>query len=597
MCQPVDAIQPLLQPLTTLRGVGPAVADKLARAAGGPRVLDLLFHLPESYIDRRSRPKLSDALPGAIATFEVEVMTVRAPDPGTRQPWKVVVTDGSGFAELAFWERQLPAQAARGRHVIVSGKVEQFGDRIQIATPRIVTPERGSDLPGIEPVWGLTAGLFPSQVRAALRQAIALVPALPEWHGEALMRREGWPGFRDALLAVHLPTEPPGDLPRARLAYDELLAHQVAMVWARNRGRARPGRAVRGDGRHRAEALRRFGHAPTPSQHRALAEIDADLHAPRRMLRLLQGDVGSGKTLVALLAMLNAAEAGGQAALMAPTEVLAFQHHRVLSRLSPVPVGLLTGSVKGVERRRVLGGLANGRLPLVVGTHALFQEAVEYHALVLAVIDEQHRFGVEQRLTLSKKGGRADVLVMTATPIPRSLLLLQYNEMEVSRLTEKPAGRQPIRTTIHSVAKMDRVLKGIGRQLDRGRRVYWVCPDGERERAARTSPPPRPGIAALRERFRTRTSGLAHGQQERLVARPRPRRVRLRRGAPAGRHHRDRGRRGRARGQHHGDRTRRALRPGPTAPAPRPRRPGCRPELLPAAARNDGLTTTPCASA
>ena len=309
-----------------------------------------------------------------------------------------------------------------------------------------------------------------------MREAIALVPNLPEWHDPALLRREGWPGFREALRAMHLPAEPPGDAPRARLAYDELLAHQVAMAWTRTRIRLRGGNPIMGDGSLRTVALKRFGHTPTPSQDRALAEIDADLAAPRRMLRLLQGDVGSGKTLVALLAMLRAAEAGRQAALMAPTEVLARQHHRVLGRLSPVPVGLLTGSVKGIDRRRVLNGLASGRLQLVVGTHALFQDAVEYRDLALAVIDEQHRFGVAQRMTLGRKGMRTDVLVMTATPIPRTLLLTQWGEMEVSRLTEKPAGRQPIRTTIHSLATMADVEDGIARALTRGERIYWVCP-------------------------------------------------------------------------------------------------------------------------
>ncbi len=263
---------------------------------------------------------------------------------------------------------------------------------------------------------------------------------------------------------------------RRRLAYDELLAGQVALALVRRRVRERPGRALTGDGTLRAQALAAFGHRPTPSQATALAEIDADLAAPRRMLRLLQGDVGSGKTLVALLAMLRAVEAGAQAALMAPTEVLAQQHLRTLERLAPVPVVLLTGSVKGAARTRILAGLADGSIPLVVGTHALFQEKVEYRDLALAVIDEQHRFGVDQRLLMGRKGAATDVLVMTATPIPRTLLLTQWGEMQVSRLTEKPAGRRPVRTTLHSLATMPDVVDAVARALDGGARVYWVCP-------------------------------------------------------------------------------------------------------------------------
>ena len=303
--------------------------------------------------------------------------------------------------------------------------------------------------------------------------------------------------------------------PRRRLAYDELLAHQVALAWMRQRERTRPGRALVGDGRLRAETLQRFGFVPTPSQEQALAEIDRDLAAPRRMMRLLQGDVGSGKTLVALLAMLRAVEAGHQAALMAPTEVLAKQHARTLQRLSPVPVELLTGSVKGVARRNALIGIANGRVKLVVGTHALFQGAVQYHDLALAVIDEQHRFGVDQRLLLGSKGERTDILVMTATPIPRTLLLTQWGEMEISRLTGKPAGRQPIRTTLHSLAGLADIVDGIGRALERGERVYWVCPMvSESELTDLAAAEAR--FAVLQERFGA-VVGLAHGQQDPAV--------------------------------------------------------------------------------
>ena len=504
-------VQQLLQPITTLHGVGPATAEKLARVAGGPRVLDLLFHMPEGYIDRRNRPTVKTAQPGTVATLEIEVVGTETPGIKGR-PWRVVCKDDTGFMELVYFARP-PHVFTPGQRLIVSGKLDRFGDRLTLNKPEhVLTTDRASLLPGIDPVWPLTAGLFPSQVRSALRQGLALIPDMPEWHDAALMRRENWPGFRDALHAVHVPTEMPGDLPRARLAYDELLAHQIAMAWTRTRNRQRPGRAIAGTGELRDQALRRFGHTPTASQVMALAEIDNDLAAPRRMLRLLQGDVGSGKTLVALMAMLRVAEAGQQAALMAPTEVLAKQHHRTLSKLSPIPVGVLTGSIKGIDRRRVLSGLENGRLQLVVGTHALFQDAVVYKNLALAVIDEQHRFGVEQRMTLGAKGDRTDVLVMTATPIPRTLLLTQWGEMEISRLTEKPVGRLPIRTTIHSLSTLDDIIAGIGRALHRHERVYWVCPMvSESELTDLAAAEAR--YVSLAERFGD-VVGLAHGQQE-----------------------------------------------------------------------------------
>jgi ATP-dependent DNA helicase RecG len=509
---PADLLAPLQAPLMSLRGVGESVANLLTRVAGGTRVLDLLFHLPESFVDRRHRPTIKAAVPGQVATLEVEVVRHEAPAK-PRQPWRVVVTDGTGFAELVFFKPARAQSLAAGTKVLVSGKLDRFGDRLTMPHPDFLAPaDHPERIPALEPVWPLTAGLFPGQVRGAMIQALARIPALPEWHEPTLMRREKWPGFAEALTALHAPLVHPGPEIRARLAYDELLAHQVAISWMRSRDRARPGRALAGDGALREKALARFGHALTGSQTEVLREIDADLAAPCRMLRLLQGDVGSGKTLVAVMAMLRAVEGGAQAALMAPTEVLARQHHRTLTKICPVPVALLTGSVKGVARRNTLLGLHTGRIPLVVGTHALFQEGVEYRDLALAVIDEQHRFGVDQRLSLGGKGETTDVLVMTATPIPRTLLLTQWGEMAVSRLRDKPEGREKIRTTLHSLSTVEDVIGGIARALDRGDQVFWVCPMvTESELIDLAAAEER--YKVLRERFGNRV-GLAHGQQE-----------------------------------------------------------------------------------
>ena len=517
-----DPAAALLAPLASLPGVGAATARLLERVAGGPRVLDLLFHLPESYVDRSGRTSLREAgRPAERGVATVAITVVRhEPPANSRQPWRVVVQDETGFGEVAFFSAARLARMPVGARLLVSGRAERYGDRLQMSHPDIIVPaDRPELLPAFDPVWPLTAGLFPSQIRSALRAALPLAEGLPEWQDAALLRRERWPGFHAALQALHLPSAPPSPECRARVAYDELLAHQLAMAWMRARERTRPGRALAGDGRLRSVALARFGHPPTEAQVAALAEIDADLAAPRRMLRLLQGDVGSGKTLVAMLAILRCVEAGAQAAMMAPTEVLAKQHHRVLSRLCPVPVGLLTGAVKGVARRNTLLALQAGRLSVVVGTHALFQEAVTYRDLGLAVIDEQHRFGVDQRMMLGAKGSRGgkltDILVMTATPIPRTLLLTQWGEMEVSRLAGKPAGRQPIRTTLHSLTLLPDIIDGIARALDRGEQVFWVCPMVAESMVT--------DLAAAEARFAALRSllpgqapliGLAHGQQE-----------------------------------------------------------------------------------
>ncbi len=511
---PVQApdLSSLFAPLTTLRGVGETVAALIARAAGGGRIIDLLFHLPESYVDRRARGTINAALPGALVTIEATVVRIEAP--GTpRQPTKVSVTDGTGFADLVFFKRFPAAKLAVNARILASGK---FDDRRQMVHPdHIVPADRPEDLPWVEPVWPLTAGLFAWHLRKPMAAVLAMVPDLPEWHDAALLKREAWPSLADALRHVQAPQSPPSDIARRRLAYDELLADQVMLAIARRRVRAREGRQLIGDGALRGRALARFGHAPTPSQFAALAEIDADLAAPRRMTRLLQGDVGSGKTLVAALAMLRAVEAGTQAALMAPTEILAQQHLRTLDRLCPVPVGMLTGSVTGKPRARLLAALADGSLPIVVGTHALISEGVAWKDLGLAVIDEQHRFGVDQRLTLGAKGDTTDVLVMTATPIPRTLLLTQYSEMQVSRLEGKPAGRKPIRTTLHSLATLPDVTDAVARALDRGARVYWVCPlVAESEVSDLAAAEMR--FADLHKRFGGAV-GLAHGRQDAAV--------------------------------------------------------------------------------
>ncbi len=491
--------------------MGATQAGLLKRAVGGGRVVDLLFHLPTGYVDRRERPVLRDAIPGRIVTLTLDIVR-HEPPAAQRQPWRAIGADGTGQLDLVFfrrgpWAQRLPV----GARLLVSGRLELRGGRLSMAHPDHTVPvERAGLLPGIEPVWRLTGGLQPWQILRAMGHAVAMLPDLPEWHDAALLKQRQWPAFGVALRAIQAPVEWPDEAARQRLAYDELLAGQVATLQFRGRERSRPGRALTGDGSLRRAALDAFGHSLTDSQVMALEEIDADLAAPRRMLRLLQGDVGSGKTLVGILAMLRAVEAGGQAALMVPTEILAAQHFRTMTALTGVPAAMLSGSVKGAARKQVLAGLADGSIKLAVGTHALFQRTVKFADLALAVIDEQHRFGVDQRLMLGAKGPLSDLLVMTATPIPRTLLLTQWGEMAVSRLTGKPAGRLPIRTTLHSLAALDGVVAAVGRALEAGARAYWVCPVvAESETSDIAAAEER--FAALRQRF-GELVGLAHGQ-------------------------------------------------------------------------------------
>ncbi len=511
----VEFLSPLRAPITTLPGIGPRLSTLLARLVGGDTIRDVLFHLPVDFVDRRQVTKIREAQPGSVATMRVEVIRHEAPQRKT-QPHRVVIGDETGFAEIVLFHAARLVQFPIGARLLVSGKVELFSDRITMPHPDYVLPiEQEAGFPWIEPVWPLSAGVVPRIMRRAVLGALAQLPAMPEWHDASIMRRRAWPGFNAALQTLQTPEAMPSSNPAARLAYDELLARQIAFAIVRSRRRKRAGRALQGNGLLRAQALLRFGFAPTAAQAKALAEIDADLSAPHQMLRLLQGDVGSGKTLVAVLAMLRAVESGAQAALLAPTEILAKQHYLTLQKLSPVPVALLTGSIKGKARTAILKGLADGTISMVIGTHALFQKHVEFHNLALAVIDEQHRFGVDQRLQLGAKGDATDLLVMTATPIPRTLLLTHWGEMDISRITEKPAGRKPIRTTMHKLSELQKTIDAIARAIATGARVYWVCPlVQESEVLDITATEIR--FAELQKRFGADVT-LAHGQQDAAI--------------------------------------------------------------------------------
>ena len=491
-----DLLNPLFQPLTSLPGVGPRTAPKLEKlvgpggeAARGAVVLDLLFHIPTGLIDRSLETVIDLAPEGTIVTLRVHVDRHRPTPPQSRAPYRITVHDDSGELTVTYFRADkgwLEKLYPVGETVLVSGRVERFNGAPQMSHPDHVVPEAEADrLPRLEPVYPMTEGIGGRLIGRLAEAALSHLPTLPEWLDEAHLRREGWPSFAEALRSLHKPeaAETNDDQPSpalTRLAYDELLANQLALALVRRQLKgvvSRP-RLPTGSiaGRLRAALPFRL----TVSQEAAIADAVADLSAPSRMVRLIQGDVGSGKTMVALFAAAAAVEAGGQVAIMAPTELLARQHAHSMAALAEAAglrLALLTGADRAKGRRETLERIAAGEVDIVVGTHALFQSAVEFRNLTLAVVDEQHRFGVHQRLALSAKGPTTDLLVMTATPIPRTLMLAYFGDMDVSRLTEKPAGRKPIATVTVSQDRIGEIVERIGSAIRlEGAKIYWVCP-------------------------------------------------------------------------------------------------------------------------
>ncbi|HEV2652680.1 MAG TPA: ATP-dependent DNA helicase RecG [Rhizomicrobium sp.] len=477
---------PLFAETHTLAGVGPKLEKLIGRVAG-PRLVDLIFDLPVGLIDRSYTPRLIEAEAGRIATLVLNVLE-HTPSRDRRQPYRILCSDDTAVIDLVFFHAHtdfLKKQFPTGSKRIVSGKLERFRDKLQMTHPdHVLTPEELSEMPAQEPVYALTEGLTLKPLNKAVRAALSKVPELVEWDDPAFVMQRGWLPFHDALFAAHAP-QSSADIDfetpvRMRLAYDELLANQLALLLIRRQMRqAKKGRALKGDGHLKARAIAALPFALTEPQLAAIAEIEADVVAPTRMMRLLQGDVGAGKTIVAFLALLGAVEAGAQGALMAPTDILARQHMASLASLAEatgIRMALLTGRERS-GRDTTLAALAAGEIDILVGTHALFSEDVAFADLGLAVIDEQHRFGVHQRMALQGKGGRpVDVLVMTATPIPRTLALTAYGDMDVSRLTGRPPGRQPIETRTMSDERLDEVVEHLRGAVARGARAYWVCP-------------------------------------------------------------------------------------------------------------------------
>ena len=485
-------LDPLFAPVSVLPGIGPKIAkllETLLDTAPGREatVLDLAFHLPHAVIDRSRRPGIAYSENGDTVTLDVRVERHMPAPRGSRAPYKVIAADATGSIALVFFhprqdwlEKVLPVGGRR----IISGKVEWFSERPQMVHPDyVLTPEEAETMPAIEPVYPMTAGLAQRTLLKGIAGALDRLPVFPDWLDPEFRARQSWPDFDEALKRVHRP-EGARDLDPAspalsRLAYDEYLANQLALALVRATMRKLDGEPRMTTGELKARILAALPNQLTGGQAQAVAEIEADLRSPQRMLRLLQGDVGAGKTIVGLLAMAAVIESGAQAAMMAPTEILARQHFASMAPLceaAGIRIALLTGRDTPKQRRETQAALSNGEIDLAVGTHALFQGAVEFANLGIAVVDEQHRFGVHQRLALSSKGKGVDVLVMTATPIPRTLVLTYFGDMDVSRLTDKPKGRKPITTVSVSLDRMGEMVSRIKAAVAEGQKVYWVCP-------------------------------------------------------------------------------------------------------------------------
>ncbi|MBQ7285717.1 MAG: ATP-dependent DNA helicase RecG [Alphaproteobacteria bacterium] len=517
-----EILYPLFASVASLKGVGDKAHKFLTNLLGNDKIVSLLWHLPSGIVDRTYSPKLSEAIVGRICTLKVRVVEHIAPQ-NNRQPYRVIVEDESEQLELIFFkiyansiQKNLPVGTIR----IISGKLESFNGKLQMSHPDfILKPEQFTSDMKKETVYPLTAGITNRMLNKFTAQAIARIPELPEWLDKEFYRQQNWKSFKNALSIAHHPQYAndlePWNAERSRLAYDEILANQLALAIVRQKIKKQAGREIRGNGLLRKKILETLPFELTSAQQKVLDEIYADQSAKFRMLRLLQGDVGSGKTVVALMSMLNAVECGTQAAIMAPTEILAKQHLETMAPLLEnigLRIELLTGRIKGKNRSKILEDLENGKIDILVGTHALFQENVVFKDLAFVVVDEQHRFGVHQRLSLSEKGNQADILVMTATPIPRTLVLTAYGDMEYSKIDKMPEGRKPTDTRVMPVGKLMEVIAGLQRKLANGARAYWVCPLVEESEKL--------DLAAAEERYATLQKifgnkvGLVHGKMK-----------------------------------------------------------------------------------
>lgn len=481
-----EILNSLFCSIDSIKGIGSRYLKLVSNLIGGDKIVDLLWHLPYNMIDRTYSCPLAHLETGKIWTGLVTINEHIEPKT-KKQPYYVIVSDGTKDLTLTFFKyykdsikRSLPIGAQR----VISGKIEYFNGSLHMNHPDyIALPENQKNIQTIEPVYMLTKGVTNKMMLFLAQSALSKLPDLAEWQDEHFLSQQGFMSFQNALEKVHHPQLiedlNPLSKARERLAYDELLSNQLTLAIARLKHKKKSGRIVEGNGLLRQKLIQSLPFELTDAQKRVIGEIENDQKSSYQGLRLVQGDVGSGKTIVAFLSMLNAVEAGFQAAIMAPLGILAKQHFETMlewAETTGVRVALLTGKIKGKKRTEILEKLQKGEIDILVGTHALFTEDVTFKDLALVVVDEQHRFGVKQRLELSKKGNLPDIVVMTATPIPRTLVLTEYGDMSYSKIDELPKGRKPVNTRVMSLKKIPEVVEGLKRKLKEGARAYWICP-------------------------------------------------------------------------------------------------------------------------
>jgi ATP-dependent DNA helicase RecG len=512
-------LYPIFSPIDNLSGIGPRFSS-LIKGLCGDKIVDLIWHFPTNIIDRRCNVPLKYAENNKLWTGCVKIIE-HIPSKGKKQPYRIVVQDKTEQLILTFFKvytssilKQFPVGETR----IISGKIEKFNNQLQMSHPDYVTINH-EQMPQVEAIYPLTAGISNKMINKLMLQALSCIPQLPEWHNEKLLEKNNFPSFNIAIQQIHNPQHfddlSPNSSARKRLAYDELLANQLSLAIVRERLKKQKGRSLENSGILKQKLIKELPFNLTSAQQRVISEIESDLFSEYRMSRLLQGDVGSGKTIVALLTMLNAVECHKQSAIMAPTEILASQHYETISELCNkinVKTEILTSNIKGKKREILLEKLQNGEIDILIGTHALFTEDVKFNDLAYIIIDEQHRFGVKQRLSLSNKGNSCDILVMTATPIPRTLVLTQFGDMEYSKIDELPAGRQPVTTNVMPITKIHDVVEALQRKLKTNTQAYWVCPLVEESEKV--------DLSAAKERFESLQKifgsqvGLIHGKMK-----------------------------------------------------------------------------------
>lgn len=512
-------LYPIFSPIDNLSGIGPRF-NSLIKGLCGDKIVDLIWHFPTNIIDRRCNVPLKYAENNKLWTGCIKIIE-HIPSKGKKHPYKIVVQDETEQLVLNFfkvYKASILKQFPVGETRIISGKIEKFNNQLQMSHPDYVTINH-EQMPQVEAIYPLTAGISNKMINKLMLQALSCIPQLPEWHNEKLLEKNNFPSFNIAIQQIHNPQNfddlSPNSSARKRLAYDELLANQLSLAIVRERLKKQKGRSLENSGTLKQKLIKELPFDLTSAQQRVISEIESDLFSEYRMSRLLQGDVGSGKTIVALLTMLNAVECHKQSAIMAPTEILASQHYETISELCNkinVKTDILTSNVKGKKREILLEKLQNGEIDILIGTHALFTEDVKFNDLAYIIIDEQHRFGVKQRLSLSNKGNSCDILVMTATPIPRTLVLTQFGDMEYSKIDELPAGRQPVTTNVMPITKIHDVIEALQRKLKTNTQAYWVCPLVEESEKV--------DLSAAKERFESLQKifgsqvGLIHGKMK-----------------------------------------------------------------------------------